>query len=297
MQSIERCREEAIALEEAARERSKKTTELFNLQLQGAVSSLESARECLSSFIELGEQRFAETGSSEGFAFTADFSEATSTGSADVSATLLAAVKGSTGVAASIAAYSTVGAVGAASTGASIATLSGAAATNATLAWFGGGALAAGGGGMAVGMGVLGALAAAPVAFAGAEYASKHYKKRGSSSAEELIRIQREYEEKKAECSLADQVSERLGTKIAVFRHIVSRANHWVSLVRSFSDVGSTQLVIVTQAFGLSMMQLEEAFRSVIQHAVVDEQGQLTAPLDLDVDEIVLARESSKWSI
>ena len=52
--------------------------------------------------------------------------------------------------------YALVGAVGTASTGASIASLSGAAATNATLAWFGGGSLAAGGGGMAAGTVVLG---------------------------------------------------------------------------------------------------------------------------------------------
>ncbi len=49
-----------------------------------------------------------------------------------------------------------------ASTGTAIATLSGAAATNATLAFFGGGSLAAGGLGMAGGMVVLGGLVAGP---------------------------------------------------------------------------------------------------------------------------------------
>lgn len=48
-------------------------------------------------------------------------------------------------------------ALGTASTGTAIASLSGAAATNATLAALGGGALAAGGGGMALGSAVLGA--------------------------------------------------------------------------------------------------------------------------------------------
>ena len=59
-------------------------------------------------------------------------------------------------------AYSGVMALGAASTGTAIATLSGAAATNATLAFLGGGSLAAGGLGMAGGMAVLGGLVAAP---------------------------------------------------------------------------------------------------------------------------------------
>ena len=59
-------------------------------------------------------------------------------------------------------AYSGVMAFGAASTGTAIATLSGAAATNATLAFLGGGSLAAGGLGMAGGAMVLGGLVAAP---------------------------------------------------------------------------------------------------------------------------------------
>ncbi len=58
--------------------------------------------------------------------------------------------------------FGAVGAIGTASTGTAIAGLSGAAATNATLAWLGGGSLAAGGMGMAGGMAVLGGLVAGP---------------------------------------------------------------------------------------------------------------------------------------
>ena len=60
------------------------------------------------------------------------------------------------GFAAAGATYATVMALGTASTGTAIASLSGAAATNATLAALGGGALTAGGGGMVVGTAVLG---------------------------------------------------------------------------------------------------------------------------------------------
>lgn len=59
-------------------------------------------------------------------------------------------------------AFGAVGTFAAASTGTAIASLGGAAATNATLAWLGGGALAAGGGGMAVGTAVLGGIVAGP---------------------------------------------------------------------------------------------------------------------------------------
>lgn len=59
-------------------------------------------------------------------------------------------------------AFGAVGTFAAASTGTAIASLSGAAATNATLAWLGGGAIAAGGGGMAAGAVVLGGIVAGP---------------------------------------------------------------------------------------------------------------------------------------
>ena len=75
------------------------------------------------------------------------------------SGTLSGAVAGS---ALAFGAYSAAGALATASTGTAIAGLSGAAATNATLAFFGGGSLAAGGLGMAGGMAVLGSVVAGP---------------------------------------------------------------------------------------------------------------------------------------
>ena len=68
-----------------------------------------------------------------------------------------AAVGTAGGFAAAGATTSAVMALGTASTGTAIASLSGAAATNATLAALGGGAIAAGGGGIALGTTILGA--------------------------------------------------------------------------------------------------------------------------------------------
>jgi hypothetical protein len=68
----------------------------------------------------------------------------------------------------------TAGAVGAAaSTGTAISSLSGAAATNATLAWLGGGSVAAGGGGVAVGAAVLTGAVAAPVILVGGIFVNR----------------------------------------------------------------------------------------------------------------------------
>src|SRR5207237_1109555 len=67
------------------------------------------------------------------------------------------------GAAAGVITFAAVGTFASASTGTAITALSGAAATNATLAWLGGGTIAAGGAGVAGGMVVLGGIVAIPV--------------------------------------------------------------------------------------------------------------------------------------
>lgn len=64
---------------------------------------------------------------------------------------------------AAVGSWTLVSLLGTASTGTAIASLSGIAAHNAILAWFGGGALAAGGGGMAAGTLTLGVIVAVPI--------------------------------------------------------------------------------------------------------------------------------------
>lgn len=71
------------------------------------------------------------------------------------------------GALAGVAAYGGAMMFASASTGTAIATLSGAAATNATLAWFGGGSIAAGGVGMAGGVAVLGGIITGPILLVG----------------------------------------------------------------------------------------------------------------------------------
>ena len=79
-----------------------------------------------------------------------------------------------TGAAVALGMYGAVGTFATASTGTAIASLSGAAATNATLAWLGGGSLAAGGLGIAGGTAVLGSLLVGPaIAIAGFTLDSK----------------------------------------------------------------------------------------------------------------------------
>lgn len=87
-------------------------------------------------------------------------------------------------------AYSAAQAFACASTGTAIASLSGAAATNATLAFFGGGSLAAGGIGMAGGAAVLGGLVAGPavmvLGFVAGHVSKKELEKARINQAEAL---------------------------------------------------------------------------------------------------------------
>lgn len=76
----------------------------------------------------------------------------------------VALLQGSTvGGLAAVGSWTLVAMFGSASTGTAIASLSGIAAHNSILAWFGGGALVAGGGGMAAGTVALGAIVALPI--------------------------------------------------------------------------------------------------------------------------------------
>lgn len=107
-------------------------------------------------------------------------------------------------------AYGSVGMLASASTGTAIASLSGVAATNATLAWLGGGTLAAGGFGMAGGMAMLGGLVAGPaIAITGFVMASK---------AEEALTKARDYE------SEVDQAIEKINSMGMVLKGLQANA-------------------------------------------------------------------------
>lgn len=82
---------------------------------------------------------------------------------ADFNAVVHVSGSATSGVALSAGAWFLVAHLGIASTGTAIGTLSGAAAYSATLAWFGGGAIAAGGGGMALGGAVFSGILALPL--------------------------------------------------------------------------------------------------------------------------------------
>lgn len=107
-----------------------------------------------------------------------------------------------TGALVGIASYGGATMFASASTGTAIATLSGIAAKNATLAWFGGGSLAAGGLGVAGGTIVLGGIVAAPVLAVGGMVLAAKARKNLAAAEANLAEAERAAEEMKSATSV-----------------------------------------------------------------------------------------------
>ena len=118
---------------------------------------------------------------------------------------------GAVGVSTAAGVYGLVSTLGTASTGTAIGTLSGAAAKSATLAWLGGGSLAAGGGGVAAGTIVFGGLIAGPAVLAVGVFAE--------SKAE---KVETEVAEKIAEMDVAEV---QIGQQLSVIKIVLDRVD------------------------------------------------------------------------
>ena len=173
-------------------------------------------------------------------------------------------------------AYGSVGMLASASTGTAIASLSGAAATNATLAWLGGGSLAAGGFGMAGGMVVLGGLVAGPaIAITGFVMASK---------AEEALTKARDYE------SEVDQAIEKINSMEIVLKGLQANALEMrmtlTKLAKYFdeckSDVESNE-----QGAFERLLKCGSALKSVLDTPIMEKNGEGVRNLDGKLKSIV----------
>jgi len=131
-------------------------------------------------------------------------------------------------------AYGAAQALAVASTGTAIASLSGAAATNATLAFFGGGSLAAGGLGMAGGTAVLGGLVAGPALMVMgfvAEAAAKKNLEKAYTNRDEAIQIAEQLSAASLQC-------EAIRRRTYMFYNLLARTDsYFLPLIYKMEDI------------------------------------------------------------
>lgn len=165
------------------------------------------------------------------------------------------------GALAAMGAYGTVGMVATASTGAAISGLTGVAATNATLAWLGGGSLAAGGFGMAGGMLALGGIVLGPaLAIGGFMLASK---------AEEALTEARRYDAKVDEAVAQIEIAME-GLK-AIRTNAAILSNTLIELAQRYDSIKVNDTED-KQAFNL-MKKMGTSIKEVLDIPVLDKNG------------------------
>jgi len=115
---------------------------------------------------------------------------------------------------------------GSASTGASIAGLSGAAANSATLAWLGGGAVAAGGGGVAIGTIVLGGVAIGPAIAAGGWVLGAKGERALTEATAYVAQINQSIERLEVAAGFLEQVGCQVDERRMLLNRLGARANN-----------------------------------------------------------------------
>lgn len=155
--------------------------------------------------------------------FNSDYNSAIGIGTGTVAGSSLA-----------VGSWALVGALGSASTGAAISGLSGVAASNATLAWFGGGALAAGGAGISGGMAMLGGIVAVPLI----GIASYGTHKKANEFQEEKAKLDRTIDKQKQHLAtlpeVLNSVERKRGELLGVCEDFKSVSKNLIKIIRPF---------------------------------------------------------------
>lgn len=185
-----------------------------------------------------------------------------------------------------------------ASTGTAISALSGAAATNATLAWLGGGAIAAGGGGIALGTAVLGGLVAAPALAVFGAVASSKAAARLDEAYSNLAKANEYEEEMDTVVSLCDGIRVRAN----MFAALLDKLDPMLaSLTYDMQDIISSkgtdyrnfsaaekQIIAETAAAAV-------AVKAVLDTPILTEEGELTEESRQVADKTELFIESRDY--
>lgn len=174
--------------------------------------------------------------------------------------------------------YGGIMALGTASTGTAIAGLSGVAATNATLAWLGGGAIAAGGGGMALGTAVLGGIIAGPaLLIAGGIFGAKAKEKLDNaySNMAEVRRIVAEIDVAKEQLTSINANANQIYSLLNKLSSVLQKSNYALERIvineTEWSNYSQSEKYLV-----VASMKTAQAVKTVLDIPLLTEDGALT---------------------
>lgn len=192
-----------------------------------------------------------------------------------------AGVAGAAGAVASAGATAAVGAFATASTGTAISAIGGIAATNATMAWLGGGALAAGGGGMAAGAAVLSGIAAAPAFLVGGVFL--HVKGRDALARAEEFEADVEgavakHRESQTILKAAAELAIGVQDLVQQFGGIVARESGWLDATAS-READWDKLEDSERERTRQLVSLAIALSDLVHTPIIDDEGVLTSAI------------------
>lgn len=163
-----------------------------------------------------------------------------------------------------------VGALGTASTGTAIGGLSGVAAQNATMAWLGGGSLASGGGGMALGATALNVVTVGPTLLVGGLMLNSQGEKAVTRAREFVAEVNVALTNQKQFRGLLQSVAERVAELTRVLQRLRARAIAALDLLES-EDWDPAQHQQRLQ----DALRLTFAVRDLVATPVLDDDGVL----------------------
>ncbi|MEL6458960.1 MAG: hypothetical protein AAFQ91_12000 [Cyanobacteria bacterium J06621_15] len=160
---------------------------------------------------------------------------------------------------------------GVASTGTAISGLSGAAATNATLAWLGGGSLAAGGGGMFVGSIVLGGITVGPALMIGGFVFASQGEKALTKAREYEAKVNKATAEIDGVSDFLEQVKQRIYELGYLLKSLNERATDGLNELESLPFFDKNRDADKFQQVAL----LIKAISEIMKTPVFDSEGEL----------------------
>lgn len=196
-------------------------------------------------------------------------------------------------------AYSGVMALGTASTGTAIGSLTGAAATNATLAWLGGGTLATGGGGIAAGTMALGALTAGPaLAVAGWYMASKAEKnlENARSNLAEARRFRTDVETSVSLLTGMLNVAAEISNIFSELRKYSRRELTKLKDIFNTTGYDYQQYTPDERAIVMKNIKIAQVIKTLIDTPILDENGNLLGDVESNVTKVRQQIEGLKTS-